>query len=270
MSNLPTTSITHTFNGDAAARNAINAAQVDTQLGNLAANQNAQKAVIDRLTDSENGLAAAIVGYEQLAPELQLALASASGWQPKISAACATTANITLSGEQTIDGVLTAASVVLVKNQTNPAQNGLYTSGGGAWTRTADSDTGAELVYAVVSVLAGTANFGSIWVTTNSTAPTVGITAISWVPAPIRRPTIEAAYSYDPPNLVNGAGIIVNIPVYGALPGDFVLVSFSLNLLGIILSAYVVANDSIGVVFQNNTGGAINLGAGVIKIRVEK
>ena len=41
----------------------------------------------------------------------------------KAPVACATTANITLSGEQTIDGVVTSASRVLVKNQTNAVQN---------------------------------------------------------------------------------------------------------------------------------------------------
>jgi uncharacterized cupin superfamily protein len=57
----------------------------------------------------------------------------------------ATTANITLSGEQTIDGVTTSASRVLVKNQTNEAENGIYTSDGSAWTRTTDLDEDADV-----------------------------------------------------------------------------------------------------------------------------
>lgn len=59
----------------------------------------------------------------------------------------ATTANITLSGEQTIDGAAVvesnAAGVpdrVLVKNQTDPALNGIYDVSTGAWVRSADAD----------------------------------------------------------------------------------------------------------------------------------
>src|SRR6187431_89169 len=63
----------------------------------------------------------------------------------KDSVLVATTANITLSGEQTIDGTLTNASRVLVWFQTNPAQNGLYLSAAGAWLRTTDADDAAEV-----------------------------------------------------------------------------------------------------------------------------
>lgn len=53
----------------------------------------------------------------------------------------ATTANITLSGEQTIDGVTTSASRVLVKNQTLSKNNGIYVSAAGAWSRSTDMDS---------------------------------------------------------------------------------------------------------------------------------
>ncbi len=59
----------------------------------------------------------------------------------KSPAAVATTANITLSGYQTIDGVSINADYiyrVLVKNQTNPAQNGLYVAFSGTWIRSND------------------------------------------------------------------------------------------------------------------------------------
>jgi hypothetical protein len=58
--------------------------------------------------------------------------------------ACATTANITLSGTQTIDGCAVAVGdIVLVKNQSTAAQNGLYTVAVGAWSRTAGYDSGS-------------------------------------------------------------------------------------------------------------------------------
>lgn len=84
----------------------------------------------------------------------------------------ATTANITLSGEQTIDGVLTSATRILVKNQSLTQNNGIYVTGAGAWTRATDSDTAAELgrgyTYFVSS---GTTQGGSNW--TITTPPTV-------------------------------------------------------------------------------------------------
>jgi hypothetical protein len=49
----------------------------------------------------------------------------------------ATTANVVLSGYQTIDGVAFSAGapLVLVKDQTDKRQNGVYTMGGSAWVR---------------------------------------------------------------------------------------------------------------------------------------
>lgn len=66
--------------------------------------------------------------------------AVSAGFNLKDPVYVATTANITLSGEQTIDGKLTSSSRVLVKNQTNLYENGLYDSNSGAWTRTTDAD----------------------------------------------------------------------------------------------------------------------------------
>lgn len=95
--------------------------------------------------------------------------------------ACATTANITLSGEQTIDGVLTSASRVLVKNQTAPAENGIYVSGAGAWTRATDADSSAELATALVPVEAGTVNADQRFLCTTNTPIVVGTDAMTWV-----------------------------------------------------------------------------------------
>jgi hypothetical protein len=49
--------------------------------------------------------------------------------------------NVTLTGAQTIDGVaLSSGDRVLVKNQTLPAQNGIYTVAVGSWARSFDAD----------------------------------------------------------------------------------------------------------------------------------
>lgn len=57
----------------------------------------------------------------------------------KAFARVATTANISLSGLQTIDGVaLSNGDIVLVKDQTTQSQNGLFLVNAGSWQRTLD------------------------------------------------------------------------------------------------------------------------------------
>lgn len=86
-------------------------------------------------------------------------------------AATVATANITLSGEQTLNGITTNASRVLVVGQTSSAQNGIYTSGPGPWTRTSDANTaGAFVLGKSISVVSG-AQAGAIYVVTQ--APTI-------------------------------------------------------------------------------------------------
>ncbi|MFA7308420.1 MAG: hypothetical protein WC026_17320, partial [Hyphomicrobium sp.] len=63
----------------------------------------------------------------------------------------ATTANITLSGAQTIDGIALTADAsprqrVLVKDQTTPAENGIYDVNSGSWTRSPDFDGARDIV----------------------------------------------------------------------------------------------------------------------------
>lgn len=80
-----------------------------------------------------------------------------------VDADLATTTVITLSGEQSIDGTLTSSSVVLVKNQGNKSENGVYTTSAGAWTRIAGADTAAELLDLAVYVSGGTDNINTAW-----------------------------------------------------------------------------------------------------------
>jgi hypothetical protein len=67
--------------------------------------------------------------------------AFSAGLDVKESVRCATTANITLSGLQTIDGVNVASGDrVLVKSQTDASENGIYTAASGSWVRSTDTD----------------------------------------------------------------------------------------------------------------------------------
>lgn len=97
----------------------------------------------------------------------------------KESVVVATTANITLSGEQTIDGVLTSASRVLVKNQSTGANNGIYVSAAGSWTRATDFDVDAEVTGgAIIPVSRGTLNGNGLWMLTTDDPITLGSTAL--------------------------------------------------------------------------------------------
>ena len=63
------------------------------------------------------------------------------GLDAKPSVLAATTGNITLSGVQTIDGVtVESGDRVLVKDQTDASENGIYVAAAGAWARSADAD----------------------------------------------------------------------------------------------------------------------------------
>nr|WP_295467478.1 right-handed parallel beta-helix repeat-containing protein [Mesorhizobium sp.] len=91
---------------------------------------------------------------------------------------CVTTANITLSGLQTIDGMtLIAGKRVLVKDQTNATENGIYITAAGAWPRATDVDTGAEIEGSYCIVLRGATNGRKVFKCT-STGITIGSTDI--------------------------------------------------------------------------------------------
>ena len=99
---------------------------------------------------------------------------SIQGLSWKQAVLVATTANITLSGTQTIDGVaVTAGARVLVKNQTTTSQNGIYVVAAGAWSRAADSTTAAQIDGEAVYVQQGTSFADTGW-TETATIVTVG------------------------------------------------------------------------------------------------
>ena len=110
-----------------------------------------------------------------------LALQSyAAGISWKQPCAVATLANITLSGLQTIDGYTTlAGDRVLVKNQSNAANNGIYLASATAWTRSLDANSWDELVSAISFIEYGT-QAGGAWFCTATPGGTLGVTAVNW------------------------------------------------------------------------------------------
>ncbi len=93
----------------------------------------------------------------------------------------ATTAAITLSGLQTIDGVtVVAGDRVLVKNQTDATDNGIWKASSGTWTRAADFNGARDVVQGtMVKVTAGTVNAGYTYAVT-TVDPEIGVTDIEW------------------------------------------------------------------------------------------
>ena len=127
--------------------------------------------------------------------QLQAAL---EGLSAKEAARVATTNNITLSGLQTIDGiVLEDGDRVLVKNQTTASQNGIYVASAGVWSRSADANTEAEITNAHIAIQEGTDNAGKFYVQTGQ------ITTLDVDP-------IVFTFFNSSSNLVGGNGIDIS------------------------------------------------------------
>ena len=103
-------------------------------------------------------------------------------WKPAVRAA--TTADVTiataLNSGDTIDGVTLAIhDRVLVKDQSDAAENGIYVVGTTP-ARSADFSDADEVLGAVVYVVAGTVNASTAWSVTNTSAPDVGTDDITF------------------------------------------------------------------------------------------
>lgn len=97
-----------------------------------------------------------------------------SAW--KLACRTVATANVTLSGLQTIGGVaLAVGDRVLVTAQTNAAQNGPYTVSSGAWSRGIDFDSASDVQYGSRFAITAGSNAGETWV---MSAPTSGPVAL--------------------------------------------------------------------------------------------
>ena len=98
------------------------------------------------------------------------------------SAAVSTTVNVSLSGLQTIDGyTLSALDRVLVKDQTNKTENGIYVAASGAWARATDLDSSSEFVsYKKISVTNGTSYASSVWFLKPNDSFVLGTSTLEW------------------------------------------------------------------------------------------
>jgi hypothetical protein len=81
---------------------------------------------------------------------------------------------------------------------------------------------------------------------------------------------IPLAYQrvWNPPSLAAGDQTTATSTVAGAEVGDMVLISFSQDLQGMQLTAYVSATDTVVTVLRNGTAGTIDLGGGLMKFKL--
>src|SRR4051812_7992054 len=102
-------------------------------------------------------------GYDQADPAVIAAIAALrillgdTSTITKSPCVVATTANVALTGNQTIDGfAVPAGSRVLVDAQAAAKDNGIYVTAAGAWARAEDFADWSEIVGTITTVERGT------------------------------------------------------------------------------------------------------------------
>lgn len=113
----------------------------------------------------------------------------------------ATTANITLSGTQTIDGVsVVADDRVLVKDQSTASENGIYVASASTWRRSKDFDSIRDVKKGTrVYITDGTTHANAVWSVSSSNPINVGTDSITFQAAS----TAEALALFNETNKVS-------------------------------------------------------------------
>lgn len=173
----------------------------------------------------------------------------------KTPVACASTTNVVLSGEQTIDGVLTSSSRVLLLGQTDNTTNGIYDSDTGTWTRSQDCDGPRDLRRGtLINVTDGTANAG-YWYCSNATNPVTpdGTMAISFAMSS----TTLAVVSAFVQTLLNktSASAFLTALGFSAFFQTLIVAASDVVLRGLL---------GIGTLGTKNTVGAVDLSTAVV------
>lgn len=110
-----------------------------------------------------------------------------SGLSWKVSARVATTASITLSATQTVDGILLIlGDRILVKNQLSGAENGVYVVAASAWSRSTDCSTGGSsagntsVLGMTIAIEEGGTYADQIWICTTDAPITINTTTLTY------------------------------------------------------------------------------------------
>lgn len=184
----------------------------------------------------------------------------AQGLDPKASCVYGTTGNITLSGLATQAGgdwasTLAEGNRILVKNQTAPAENGIYVASSGSWARSADMNTWSEVPSAFTFIEEGTTLADTGWVTTAGAGGTIGVTAMPWV-------QFSGAGTYTAGTGLTLTGTqfsITNVGTAGTYGSASQVPVFTTNAQGQVSS---VTNTSIAISTSQVTSGTLPIARG--------
>lgn len=189
------------------------------------------------------------------------ALVAGLSWKQAVRAA--STGDLTLASTTTVDGVtLVSGDRVLVKDQTAPEENGIYTFDGAGLVRAADMDVAAEFAGATVFVTEGTANADSGW-TQTAEVTTLDTDAVSFVRFSGSSSYVWGIGLVASGNTVNinvGAGIAelpsdeVGIDLYDAANGALALTSDGTTRSTDASTKLTLVLDPAGALAQTSSG----------------
>jgi len=166
---------------------------------------------------------------DQDAVTLRMFNAIMSGLRPKAAVRLASTENMTLATlNREVDGeAIFDNDRILVKNQNQTQQNGIYLCHPGAWTRAVDSDECDDMDRASTFVLEGDTQAGSTWFQTSDLPVNCIIGTAHWVWQLLTRSTTTEAgaglgrsghtlFAIGTPNRISvGSGIDIDINYEG-------------------------------------------------------
>lgn len=141
-----------------------------------------------------------------------------AGLGMKAPVRAATTANITLSGEQTIDGVaIVTDDRVLVKNQNTASENGVYRADTSTWQRDYDWDGSFDLKKGTqIYVTSGSTNQG-FWAVTTADPIVIGTTSVTIQRSRMQQEVLPVACSDEGSILATGTKVTFRMPYAMAL-----------------------------------------------------
>jgi hypothetical protein len=144
----------------------------------------------------------------------------------------ATTANISLYGEQTIDAVaVVTGNRVLVKNQTSGSENGIYVADTGQWRRSKDFSRTNDVVKGTqIAITDGTVAGGFVYSLTTNNPISVGVTSLSFGIAAGVQTAVNAANAAAASAVAAAASAASVIPLtYATKTGNYTALTTDRN-----------------------------------------
>ena len=182
----------------------------------------------------------------------------------------ATTSNVTLVGgaPNKVSGVdLKLDDRVLVKNQTNPAQNGVYTVAflgigfNGTWARAKDADTTQELAGAIVAVSTGTVSPGRYFFTDWTTSLKLNIDPLYWYQI-VGDGLTQDLFA----KTIDSSPIGTRIPDVGYFTNLYSTGTFQANKLRLLSTETSISTDTGALIVAGGAGigGNVNIGGQIV------